>query len=102
MATDILRFRGDTYPVELTLDSGATGSTFVLTVARKPYPADDTAKVFSAVGAVQSDTVVSFPISADSAAFAGAFYYDIQMTDGSGIVYTVANGAYTVKQDVTK
>lgn len=106
--SSITRFRGDTNPIRLSLTSDGspldvTNCSFLLTVNEGENPEDTTYQVLQSIGEIiapASDGIVEFPI--DGTTDAGRYYYDVQMTDASGKVKTVAKGIYFIRQDITK
>lgn len=108
--TSITRYRGDTAPDQFTVtqDGAAvniTGYSFKLTVNSDEDPTDATNQKFSLTGTVTSgvDGYVEFaPTALEADQAPGVYYYDVQMTDGSGNIRTVAKGRYRFKQDITK
>ncbi len=107
----IERHRGDTYANVLTIKNAdgtplnLTGYTVTLTVDRRKEPTDNTTMVFQLTGTLTAPTEgkVSFTPSAPNAATAaGTYYYDIQLTDGSGAIKTAGPGKFVFKQDITK
>ena len=78
-----------------------------MTVNTVENPPDDSTKVFSAPLAPDPDqtantgVAVFAPTSAQNGT-AGAYHYDVQLTDGAGNVRTVVKSTYTILQDITK
>lgn len=106
---DIVRKRGDTYPIEITVlaDGVAldvTDATFLLTVDPSKSPVDNTSNLFQLVGVITDPVAgkVLFTPSDPQADHVGKFYYDIQMIDSSTAKRTIAEGKYTLTQDITK
>lgn len=103
--SSITRKRGDTYPIELRLGKPIPdGATFLLTVDPKKDPKSSSTNLFQLTGTIldQQKGYVEFPVSSSAADHVGDFYYDAQMTDESGLKYTVADGKYKLNQDITK
>jgi hypothetical protein len=107
--TEITRKRGDTYPIDIavTRDGVAldiTGCTFVLTVDPSKAPLDDTANLFQLAGVIVNGSAgtVSFTPTAGDTDHVGKFFYDVQMTDTSGAIRTIAADKFTLVQDITK
>lgn len=107
----IERRRGDTYANVVTIKSSdgnpvnLTGYTIVMTVDRRREPTDNTTMVFQITGVLTEPTLgrVSFtPTSLNAATAAGTYYYDIQLTSGTGVIKTAGAGKYVFKQDITK
>ena len=110
-AVDISRVRGDTYPFVFTVqdsDGSAidiTGFTFTLTVDPEESPVDAANNLFALTGSVLvgADGTVEFqPTTEQSDQEPAGYYYDLQMTDLSTDIRTIAKGAWTVVQDITK
>ncbi len=105
-------YRGDSYPVELTIKNATTkavidltGFSFVLTVDTLKAPPDDTAKAFEITGVIDDPTtgIVSFtPTVIQTDVPPKTYYYDIQMTDASGNIRTIAKNQFVILQDITK
>lgn len=107
----ICRQRGDTFPWTFTiLDSegsplDVTGFTFLLTVDPAENPTTSANNLFQLTGSIvapPTNGVVQFSMTALQADHVGSFFYDLQMTDGSGNIRTVIKGPFTFEQDVTK
>ena len=116
---DIEKRRGDTKDISILLkdSSGSaldvTGYTALLTINTSKTPDLSVSpevgeEVFQAVGAPNSpgtDGILRF----DMAAFGASpyvpvanYFYDVQVTDASGEIFTPLIGAFKVKQDITK
>ncbi len=100
--------RGDTQPFGFTIlnedGTAATiaGFTYVFTVNTDPAPVGATpAPTFSAAGTI-SGNIVSINLSALEADQLGTLFYDLQETDLSGGIATVAKGQVEWQQDITK
>lgn len=110
--TDIERKRGDTYADEFTVTSETTGAaiditgyTFLLTVDPSKAPANADANLYSLTGVITNAAggVVEFAPSAVQAdQTPGDYWYDVQMTDTSSRIRTIASGQYKYVQDITK
>lgn len=106
----IERKRGDTYADVFTITDKATwepanlaGCTFLLTLDSRPAPTDSTTQVYQLVGQVDPLAgKVSCAPSVSQADKVGTFYFDLQLTDATGKVRTVASGTYVYLQDITK
>lgn len=105
-------YRGDSYPIVLTIKDSATSlpldltsCSLLLTVDTLENPPDATTKVFQVVGVLDADpttgVVVFTPTTADTAV-AGDYYYDVQLTDADGNVRTIVKSTFTVTMDITK
>ena len=107
--TDIIRKRGDTYPIELTVvdRTGAvfpvTGGTFKLTADPEKEPLSATNNIFQITGTIVDgpNGVVSFPMTDVTADHVGPYFYDVQMVRG-GIKSTLVAAKLTMLQDITK
>ncbi len=106
-------YRGDSYPIEATIknkETGVvidiTGYSFILTVDTLKKPEDATTKVFSITGVLDADPTmgkVSFtPTVSNTDIDPGKYYYDVQMTDSSGHIRTIAKDIWTILQDISK
>lgn len=107
----IERMRGDTrYDVftlayrETRQPYPLTGWTFVLTVDPLQNPTDATGNLFALTGVILNEAggEVGFAPSALQADHVGAYYYDVQGTDPTGLVHTLVKDTYTFLQDITK
>jgi hypothetical protein len=108
----IARYRGDTWPSVITVvDATGTainiaGCTFLLTVNSNSAPTDQSTQLMQVAGVIVSapaGTVGFSPTAGQQSSLAaGKFWYDVQMTDGSGVITTVAFGPFVVLQDITK
>lgn len=115
MATlgDITWYRGDSFPIELTIKNKATraaiditGYSFLLTVNTVKDPADETQQIFQVAGVLDDDPTtgkVSFtPTTVDTDLDPATYYYDVQMTDADSNVRTVSKYKLKITQDITK
>lgn len=107
----IERFRGDTYGniFKITDSNGdpidITGYTFKLTVNSQKDPTDTLTQLFQLTGTLVSPslgTVKFAPNGTQANQDPGTYFFDIQMTDGTGAIQTVALGKYVFLQDITK
>lgn len=81
-----------------------TGFTFKLTVNSERDPTDTVNQLFTVVGVIGSPTAgtVSFaPLTTDTVTI-GKFFYDIEQTDGAGLIKTIIKGKCEIVQDITK
>lgn len=109
-ATTIVRFRGDTYPVRFHCeqddeDFDISGCSFSLTVNALRNPTGTDAPEFALTGTIvdAAGGIVHFePSAAQADQTPGRFWYDVQMTDASARILTIAKGEWIVEQDVTK
>lgn len=109
--TTISRYRGDTVPDQITVVDTAgvavnvTGYSFLLTVNKNKDPSSTAGQLFQVAGVIISGpagTVKFTPSAVQTDQTPGKYYYDIQMTDGGGLIRTIISGNYVIKQDVTK
>ncbi len=116
---EICRFRGDTKAVKRVITQEGSPSvvdislfSFLMTVNTVKNPDISVSPVlgvelFQIVGTITNGPGGQFEFqytaSPNPAALdAGNYFYDMQMTDGAGIIRTIAKGKYLVKQDITK
>ena len=81
-----------------------TGFTFRLTVNTEPDPAPGT-ELFSVVGVITDASAgkVGFaPTTTDTDQTPGEYFYDIEQTDGGGLIDTVIKGICEIIQDISK
>ncbi len=116
---EICRFRGDTKAVQRVITQDGSPSvvdislfSFLLTVNTVKNPDISVSpevgvQLFQIIGTIVNGPAGQFefqytaspnPAELD----AGSYYYDMQMTDGGGIIRTIAKAKYVVKQDITK
>lgn len=111
---DIEWYRGDSYPLELTIKDATsgnaidlTGYTFLFTVNSEAAPLDDTNQLFQLVGVLDADPttgkVVFTPEIADTATAAiGGYYYDVQLSYDVNSPRTIVKKKFKIVQDITK
>jgi hypothetical protein len=105
---DIERRRGDTKPIRFTItdsagaDQNLTGFSFRLSVNPEKAPTDNTGQSFQVVGTAPSDGNFQFVPTTVQVDIVGKYYYDVQMIDGLGHIYTTHVGKMTFIQDITK
>lgn len=112
---EITWFRGDSYPIELTIKDKATseaidisGYAFLMTVNTEKDPIDETAQIFQVVGEIDADQITNkgkitlTPTAVNTDLSNGTYYYDVQMTDSSGNIRTIAKDKFKISQDITK
>lgn len=113
---DIEWYRGDSYPLEITIKDKATslpidltGYTFLFTVNSEQNPMDGTNQLFQIAGVVDPDQAlnigkVSFtPEIADTAtANIGTYYYDIELSYAVDRPRTIKKAKFKIVQDITK
>ncbi len=109
----IKMYRGDSYPIVITISDSSTGSaiditgySFKLTVNSDQNPTSTANQQFTVDGVLDADPTtgkVSFtPTTTDTDITPGNYFYDIEMTDASGNVKTIAKSSFTISQDITK
>ena len=108
---DIRRTKGDTYALVFTITANSaaidiTDYTFLMTADPSPSPPDDTTKIFEIVGVIVAPATngrFSFtPSPADVDQVIGTYYYDVQATDGAGLVRTLIKGKFIIEPEVTQ
>ena len=114
---EIVYYRGDTKPRIVTLREktnddtlGAvidiTSCSFIMTVDPKKNPTDNVNNLFQIVGVISGDPllgkVVFAPAVGDTDQAIATYYYDIQMTDASGYISTIALDKFKIIQEITK
>lgn len=108
--SEIVRYRGDTWPIRMTVleddqPMDITGCSFTLTVDSKKSPTDDATNLFQLTGTIEGDPVdgiVIFEPSENDVDRVGKFYYDLQVEDTSSKKRTIAKNRFTLVQDITK
>lgn len=104
--------RGDSYSKTITITNTTTGlpvnllgCSAIMTVDTLQNPPDNTTKLFSVDGVIDSTPttgIISFTPTVLNNATIGNYFYDIQITDGEGNVRTPVKSTYTITQDITK
>lgn len=103
--------RGDTFPFVLEITDGSnnpidiTGYAFLLTVDPSETPSDALNNLFQLTGSTIDATngKVQFALTGVQAdQTPGVYYYDLQQTDPSSSIRTIAKGTWTFIQDITK
>lgn len=115
MATDpnaITFFRADSYPITITITYKATslpvnlsGCTLLLTVDSLKAPVGETTQIFQVPGIIsdaENGVVYFTPSIANTTQTPKKYYYDIQITDATGNVRTIAKSTFTITMDITK
>ena len=97
---DIKRYRGDTYPLIVTIKENKaavdlTGATVTMTIGLST-PVSLDATVTDAAGGV-----AQFDFDQTHVGTAGRFAYDIQVTDASGYITTYVKAIFELMEDVT-
>ncbi len=106
-------YRGDSYPLELTIKDKATktvidltGYSFLMTVDTLQDPPDDSTKVFEITGVLDVDPttgkVVFTPTALQTAIDPETYFYDVQMIDSSSNIRTIVKDKLKILQDITK
>lgn len=105
---DISRKRGDTKPFNFTIkdangaDQALAGFVFYLTVNSEKAPTNTDNQQFQLEGTTSAAGSFSFAPTTDDVDLVGMYYYDVQIIDGDGVIYTVYEGKMTFVQDITK
>ena len=107
---DLEVIRGDTKQFNITVrDSNSdlfdlTGYTMVFTAKSNVELSDDNAEITStATISVPASGVGAFTLTpSDTAVGVKTYLYDIQISNGTDSVYTIAQGDFKVTQDITK
>lgn len=110
--TTITRRRGDTYNDVITVTDMSTGLAvnilgylFVMTLDPSDAPTSAVNNLYSLQGEIldaAAGTVSFAPSSVQADQIPGNYFYDIQMTDASGLKRTIASGKYLYMQDISK
>jgi hypothetical protein len=108
----ITYYRGDTYPIELTITDVSgnpvdlSGVTFKMTVNSDKTPVDDSTKLFQVNGVLDylptTGKVYFTPTALNTALSPGKYYYDIQMLSPNGNIRTLVKDEFRITQDITK
>jgi len=111
---NIEKRRGDTKDVQVRLTSdGAAidvnGYTARLTIDTRKEPTDTSTQVFQTTATLNSpatDGILRFDFalfaSASPEISPGSYYYDVEVTDAGGEIFTPLIGKFVVKQDISK
>jgi hypothetical protein len=106
--------RGDQWPLTFVLMDPATnlpvnlmGFESILTVTSAAEPVDNTTKIFNCIGIPASDQtvntgVVTFTPTIFQTSVSGAFFYDIEISDGTLRKTFFAGNKFNITQDNTK
>lgn len=109
--SDIVRKRGDTYPIQFKLLDIKTGepynfsqNTFIMTVDPEKNPSTAENNIFSILGVPIDPTegTIEFYPDVENVDHVGRFWYDIEMTDSEGRVRTLIKAKFQLNQDITK
>lgn len=106
----ITRRRGDTFPVQITINDSAgdpvdvTGATFTLTVNAEESPDTGGSEEFTLAGVITDAPggVVEFRPTVANVDLVGRYYFDVEMVDVSAYVRTILAGVWEFVQDITK
>lgn len=83
-----------------------TGFSFRLTVNTDKNPTQNVGEELFTIVGVITDAVngkVAFaPTSTDTDQIPGKYFYDVEQTDGSGLISTVIKGVAQIIQDISK
>jgi hypothetical protein len=109
-ALDISRKRGDTFMFTIVFNEGGspkdfTGYTFKLAVNTDQKPSDASKQLFQLSDAITGDSsgnvnILVGTVEADQ--LPKTYYYELQGTDGAGLIRTLAAGKWVVVQDIVK
>ena len=108
-------YRGDSYGIELTMKDKTTseaiditGYSFIMTVNSTKDPSGISTQMFQVIGVVDPDQTVNkgkvtlTPTTVQTDIPKAKYYYDVQMTDASDNVRTIAKYEMKILQDITK
>lgn len=107
---DISRKRGDTFMFTIVFNEGGspkdfTGYTFKLAVNSESKPSDTAKQIFEITDSITADAsgnvnILINAVEADQPP--KTYYYELQGTDGSGLIRTLSAGKWIVVQDIVK
>lgn len=104
---NLTRVRGDTKAIEFLVNDESgnpidpTGFSALFTVNSLRSPPDITTQIFQLVAIITTGTLTFLPAVGD-VDILGTFYYDVQLTDPSGLICTISTGSISFVQDITK
>jgi len=111
LSVDLTVVRGDNYTQRFTLKDSAgvlvdvTGLSAKLSVNTDATPTDETDQLFEITGVpagTPADGYFDFtPDAAQALQTPDTYFYDVQITDGSGNKFTIAAGKWIVVADIT-
>lgn len=111
LSVDLTVVRGDNYTQRFTLKDSSdvlvdvAGLTAKLSVSSNATPDDETDQLFEITGVAASPTTLGYfdftPDAAQALQTPDTYFYDVQITDGSGNKFTVAAGKWIVVSDIT-
>ena len=102
------RKRGDTKPFRFPITTAAgtpqslTGFTLSMAANPNKDPTDATAHTFQITGVEDGTGIASFVPTTEQVDVVGKVYYDAQLIDGDGLIFTFAEGQIKFTQDITK
>lgn len=108
---DLYRTRGDTYPEDFTFLNGngaaqsITGCTFRLSVDTLQNPPNSSTNITTIAGSILVAAAGTFRFIPNATLIAlaiGEYWFDVEMTDANGYVWTIIKGRYVVEQDISK
>lgn len=111
---EIAWYRGDSFDINLTIKAkggstiNLTGYSFLFTVNSEQNPLDDTNEIFQVAGVIDPDQVTNegkltiTPTAVQTNLSPADYFYDVQMTDDSGNIRTIAKDKFKILQDITK
>ncbi len=108
---NLCRTKGDTFADQFTIQTAAgvavdiTGASFLLTVDPNPDPTSAATNLFQVAGVIVTPAagiLTVTPSAANVNIDPDTYFYDLQMTDGSGGIRTVAAGTYEILPQVTQ
>jgi hypothetical protein len=110
MGTNFSKIRGDDVVISLTFKDSSgvvidiTNYTIFFTLKTNKYDLEADAVLTKTV-TVHSDPTHGYTLisltGAETALLEGSYYYDIAYKTGAGVHKTVANGAFSFKDDIT-
>lgn len=105
------RTRGDTIPFTLTIKSNnngqpvnITGCSFIMTVNSLSVPIDLSTQLYKLDGSIidVANGLVEFYPTDQNANIVGSFFYDVQITDSYGQVYTATKDRISYSESLIK
>lgn len=109
---NLVRFRGDTDPIAVTITRRSTGAAVDLTGAsakltihalEEPDAEPETLQLAGVIQSPATDGLVHFTPTAQEADITpGVYFYDVEITFADSSIKTVGKASFTVRQDVTK
>ncbi len=107
ITANITRKRGDTKPFRFTIktdgsDQSVSGFSMRMLVGTVKNPTDESTKLFEMIGTTPGDGKIEFRPTTSNADYVGTTYYDAQIIDGAGDIYTISEGTIKFSQDKVK